>query len=41
MYTQTKTEIQQRIAITEWLEANFSQFKNQKKLLFRVVQCPQ
>lgn len=30
MYTQTKTEIQQRIAITEWLEANLSQFKNQK-----------
>ena len=31
MYTQRKTEIQQRIAITEWLEANLSQFKNQKK----------
>ena len=30
MYTQTKTEIQQRIAITEWLEVNLSQFKNQK-----------
>ena len=30
MYTQTKTEIQQRIAITEWLEAHLSQFKNQK-----------
>lgn len=30
MYTQKKTEIQQRIAITEWLEANLSQFKNQK-----------
>ena len=30
MHTQTKTEIQQRIAITEWLEANLSQFKNQK-----------
>lgn len=30
MYTQRKTEIQQRIAITEWLEANLSQFKNQK-----------
>ena len=30
MITEKKTEIQQRIAITEWLEANFSQFKNQK-----------
>lgn len=30
MYTQTKTEIQQRIAITEWLEAHLSQFENQK-----------
>ena len=30
MITQKKTEIQQRIAITEWLEANLSQFKNQK-----------
>ena len=30
MITEKKTEIQQRIAITEWLEANLSQFKNQK-----------
>lgn len=30
MYTERKTENQQRIAITEWLEANLSQFENQK-----------
>ena len=30
MYTERKTENQKRIAITEWLEAHFSQFENQK-----------
>ena len=30
MYTERKTENQKRIAITEWLEANLSQFENQK-----------
>ena len=30
MYTERKTEINNRIAITEWLEAHLSQFENQK-----------
>jgi hypothetical protein len=30
MYTERKTENQKRIAITEWLEAHFSEFKNEK-----------
>ena len=30
MYTERKTENQKRIAITEWLEAHFSEFKKEK-----------
>ena len=30
MYTERKTENQKRIAITEWLEAHFSEFENKK-----------
>ena len=30
MYTERKTEIEKRIAITEWLEAHFSEFKKEK-----------
>ena len=36
MYTERKTENQKRIAITEWLEANFSQFVNQKTAFFEL-----
>ena len=36
MYTERKTENQKRFAITEWLEANFSQFVNQKTAFFEL-----
>ena len=36
MNTKKKTENQKRIAITEWLEANFSQFVNQKTAFFEL-----
>ena len=36
MYTERKTENQKRIAITEWLEAHFSEFVNQKTAFFEL-----
>lgn len=36
MYTERKTENIERFAITEWLEANFSQFVNQKTPFFEL-----
>lgn len=36
MYTERKTENQKRIAITEWLEAHFSEFKKEKTNFFEL-----
>ena len=36
MYTERKTENQKRIAITEWLEAHFSEFKKGKTNFFEL-----
>ena len=36
MYTERKTEIEKRIAITEWLEAHFSEFKKGKTNFFEL-----
>ena len=36
MYTERKTENQKRIAITEWLEAHFSEFKKEKTNFFEM-----
>ena len=36
MYTEKKTENQKRIAITEWLEAHFSEFKKEKTNFFEL-----
>jgi hypothetical protein len=36
MYTERKTKNIERFAITEWLEANFSQFVNQKTAFFEL-----
>ena len=36
MYTERKTEIEKRIAITKWLEAHFSEFKKGKTNFFEL-----